>query len=271
MIEVVPSSRRHGARLRLRPPGLTAGSSGAVRGAGRDDVAGGQCGWLAGNVFAPAFALLHSAIVAARCAGCGAAANAAKCIASVRTRWRSAHRAVRARCSGRIPTGCGCASRRRRKDLAGFQWQAGRGGQLPGPAERRELAGSCRIYWRPRRPRPMTHKGLGNDASEWFLQAGHAVVARPAHCCWRRRWPGRSRPTRKPLAAQHGHAGVTATSQHAYDAHMIVLWICVVIGIIVFGAMAYAMFKFRKSKGAVADAVQPQHQARDHLDRGADR
>ena len=33
---------------------------------------------------------------------------------------------------------------------------------------------------------------------------------------------------------------------------MIALWICVVIGILVFGAMAYAMFKFRKSKGAVA-------------------
>ncbi|MBP8098354.1 MAG: cytochrome c oxidase subunit II [Arenimonas sp.] len=47
--------------------------------------------------------------------------------------------------------------------------------------------------------------------------------------------------------------GVTATSQNAYDAHMIMLWICVVIGIIVFGAMAYAMFKFRHSKGAVAD------------------
>ena len=47
--------------------------------------------------------------------------------------------------------------------------------------------------------------------------------------------------------------GVTPTSQAAYDAHMIVLWICVVIGIIVFGAMAYAMFKFRKSKGAVPD------------------
>ena len=31
------------------------------------------------------------------------------------------------------------------------------------------------------------------------------------------------------------------------------LWICVVIGVIVFGAMAYAMFKFRKSKGAVPD------------------
>ncbi|KAF1697119.1 cytochrome c oxidase subunit II [Pseudoxanthomonas koreensis] len=46
--------------------------------------------------------------------------------------------------------------------------------------------------------------------------------------------------------------GVTASSQNAYEAHMIVLWVCVVIGVIVFGAMAYAMFKFRRSKGAVA-------------------
>ena len=46
--------------------------------------------------------------------------------------------------------------------------------------------------------------------------------------------------------------GVTATSQNAFDAHMIVLWVCVVIGALVFGAMAVAMFKFRKSKGAVA-------------------
>ena len=47
--------------------------------------------------------------------------------------------------------------------------------------------------------------------------------------------------------------GVTATSQNAYHAHMIMFWICVVIGIVVFGAMFYAMFKFRKSKGAVPD------------------
>jgi cytochrome c oxidase subunit 2 len=46
--------------------------------------------------------------------------------------------------------------------------------------------------------------------------------------------------------------GVTTSSNHAYDAHMVALWVCVVIGILVFGAMAYAMFKFRKSKGAVA-------------------
>jgi cytochrome c oxidase subunit 2 len=46
--------------------------------------------------------------------------------------------------------------------------------------------------------------------------------------------------------------GVTQTAQMAYDAHMFALWICVVIGVLVFGAMFYAMFKFRKSKGAVA-------------------
>ena len=47
--------------------------------------------------------------------------------------------------------------------------------------------------------------------------------------------------------------GVTQVSRNAYDAHMLALWICVGIGILVFAAMAYAMFKFRKSKGAVAD------------------
>ena len=47
--------------------------------------------------------------------------------------------------------------------------------------------------------------------------------------------------------------GVTATSQNAYSAHMMMLWICVAIGIAVFGAMGYAMFKFRKSSGAVPD------------------
>lgn len=47
--------------------------------------------------------------------------------------------------------------------------------------------------------------------------------------------------------------GVTASSQNAYDSHMMMFWVCVIIGIIVFGAMAFAMFKFRKSKGAVPD------------------
>jgi cytochrome c oxidase subunit II len=47
--------------------------------------------------------------------------------------------------------------------------------------------------------------------------------------------------------------GVTHSSVMAWEAHMVALWVCVVIGVIVFGAMAFAMFKFRKSKGAVAD------------------
>jgi cytochrome c oxidase subunit 2 len=46
--------------------------------------------------------------------------------------------------------------------------------------------------------------------------------------------------------------GVTHTARMAYEAHMVALWVCVVIGVIVFGAMGYAIFKFRKSKGAVA-------------------
>ena len=46
--------------------------------------------------------------------------------------------------------------------------------------------------------------------------------------------------------------GVTPLAHSAYDAHMYVLWACAIIGTIVFAAMAYAIFKFRKSKGAVA-------------------
>lgn len=47
--------------------------------------------------------------------------------------------------------------------------------------------------------------------------------------------------------------GVTHLSQNAYEAHMQALWICVAIGVLVFGAMGVAMFRFRKSRGAVPD------------------
>lgn len=46
--------------------------------------------------------------------------------------------------------------------------------------------------------------------------------------------------------------GVTTTSQSAYDLHMIAFLICCAIGAIVFGMMFVAMWKFRKSRGAVA-------------------
>ena len=47
-------------------------------------------------------------------------------------------------------------------------------------------------------------------------------------------------------------AGVTSISQRVHGVHMLAFWVCVVIGVIVFSAMIYAMFRFRKSKGAVA-------------------
>ena len=43
--------------------------------------------------------------------------------------------------------------------------------------------------------------------------------------------------------------GVTSVSQNVYDIHMTIIWICVWIGIGVFGVMFYSMFAHRKSRG----------------------
>ena len=43
--------------------------------------------------------------------------------------------------------------------------------------------------------------------------------------------------------------GITEVSKDIYDLHMMVFWVCVVIGIVVFGAMIYSIFAHRKSKG----------------------
>jgi cytochrome c oxidase subunit 2 len=42
--------------------------------------------------------------------------------------------------------------------------------------------------------------------------------------------------------------GVTAISEEVFDLHMLIFWICVVIGIAVFGVMFYSMFAFTKKK-----------------------
>ena len=69
-------------------------------------------------------------------------------------------------------------------------------------------------------------------------------------------WAQAASPDAEPTAPERWqlnmHPGVTHTSHMAYEAHMVALWVCVVIGLLVFGAMAVAMFKFRKSKGVVA-------------------
>ena len=62
-------------------------------------------------------------------------------------------------------------------------------------------------------------------------------------------------------AAAFGHpesslnlpVGVTPISQQAHYLHMLTLWVCVGIAVVVFGAMIYSMVKFRKSQGAVPD------------------
>ena len=46
--------------------------------------------------------------------------------------------------------------------------------------------------------------------------------------------------------------GVTDISGQVYNLHMIILYICCAIGILVFGVMIYSMINHRKSKGAVA-------------------
>jgi cytochrome c oxidase subunit 2 len=49
--------------------------------------------------------------------------------------------------------------------------------------------------------------------------------------------------------------GVTEISRKIYDLHMEIFWVCVVIGVIVFGAMIWSIIVFRKSKGAIPDVT----------------
>lgn len=46
--------------------------------------------------------------------------------------------------------------------------------------------------------------------------------------------------------------GVTDVGKSIYDLHMIILWICVIIGALVFGVMFYSIIYHRKSRGAKA-------------------
>lgn len=47
--------------------------------------------------------------------------------------------------------------------------------------------------------------------------------------------------------------GVTKISNDIYDLHMLILWICVLIGIVVFGTMFYSIYHHRKDKGHKAE------------------
>jgi cytochrome c oxidase subunit 2 len=45
--------------------------------------------------------------------------------------------------------------------------------------------------------------------------------------------------------------GVTELSRRIHALHMLILWVCVVIAVAVFGVMIYSIVKFRRSQGAV--------------------
>jgi cytochrome c oxidase subunit II len=68
-------------------------------------------------------------------------------------------------------------------------------------------------------------------------------------------------PLAAPVRADSGWGllnmtpGVTDISRKIYGLHMEVFWICVGIGVVVFGWMIWSLVAFRKSKGAVADTT----------------
>lgn len=70
------------------------------------------------------------------------------------------------------------------------------------------------------------------------VAAALAVLAAPAHAGW---------------SGLNMTKGVTTLSGEIHSLHMLIYWICVVIGILVFGVMIYSLVKFRKSQGAVPD------------------
>jgi len=60
-------------------------------------------------------------------------------------------------------------------------------------------------------------------------------------------------PARADWGLVNMPVGVTELSHDVHGLHMLILWVCVAIAVFTFGAMIYALLKFRKSKGAVAD------------------
>jgi cytochrome c oxidase subunit 2 len=72
------------------------------------------------------------------------------------------------------------------------------------------------------------------------VMAALAVFAVPAQAAW---------------SGLNMTRGVTTLSGDIYSLHMLILWVCVVIGIAVFGVMIFSLVKFRKSQGAVPDTT----------------
>jgi uncharacterized membrane protein len=149
VIEVVPSfPDGRSARLRLRPPRALTARLFAVLAGAMWLVA--SAGWLAGNVFAPAFALLHSAIVAAALRCLWRSGDRDECITigpQVVEVSRTAQAGVRAQAVFRAHpywVRLGIEAEGERISLASSGRRVEVGNFL-GPAERRELAGQLQV------------------------------------------------------------------------------------------------------------------------------
>ena len=68
--------------------------------------------------------------------------------------------------------------------------------------------------------------------------------------CLPKGFPVEATPGGYTLNLTQGH---TQISHDVYDLHMLILWICVFVGIGVFGTMFYSIYHHRKSKGHVAE------------------
>lgn len=60
-------------------------------------------------------------------------------------------------------------------------------------------------------------------------------------------------PARADWSLLNMPEGVSLLSREIYGMHMLMLWICIAIAVATFGVMIYALIRFRKSRGAVAD------------------
>lgn len=80
----------------------------------------------------------------------------------------------------------------------------------------------------------MLRKFLKTGASSALL----AALAAPAHAAW---------------SGLNMTTGVTTLSGKIHWIHMMMLWVCVIIAVFVFGWMIFSLVKFRKSQGAVPD------------------
>ena len=112
------------------------------------------------------------------------------------------------------------------------------GGFLP-ETERKKLKQELEEFSKIKDP----DQGLGDRSSEGYVKNLKALLAVSVMA-----FVGEARAD----YALNLTEGVTELSKDIHDLHMLIFWICVAIGVLVYGLLIYSLVKFRKSKGAVA-------------------